>query len=381
MKARPSGTRWWTCALAGLFAGLSIGPGAVAAPPTEQGGLGLSDGKFWGDSTDVDERAADLFLQSDFVGLFLDGPKRMRFREHSDLPLIGVRAASNQESFAMSLQRRAVLVSTWLEGDQTYAALAFRQPDEPSKSRPRRPSKAVPEGHGADAFRIVLNKCIPEVASQTGQWHTTLLLFDRKSNRVATGVESDPREARAANGSEAAKHPRAYPARISPPVDEADHPYRARPDSPALPGESTIVLGSAGKVDKAPGRAWVLRGSYRLPALARDVVRPLPGLGFPAERKAREAGWEDVGDPAAVAVLPVTIILTGDEDATPILVPLHVPIYQPIERIKGEQLVRGHFAVDLLALVGDKLRPQTYAVWAVSRQQVSEPIVVRVARP
>ena len=382
MNARRLVTRSRPRTMAGVFVGLfsvlGTRSGAIAAPPTEQGGLGLIDGKFWVESTEAEEHAAELFLQSDFTGLFLDGPKRVRFRQHEDLPLIGVRSASNQESFAISLHRRAVLISTWLEGDETYAAMAFRQPDEPSKSPPPRHPDAVPVGHGADAFRIVLNRWIPELVSRSGTWNTTLLLFDRRSNLVATHVEANPdKDGRKVPGAD-----RVYPAKISPPIDAAHHSCGAEPDCPPLPKQSAIVLASAGPVGQGSRRSWIVRGSYLLPASPRDVVRPLPGpTGSAAERKARAAGWQDVGAPLAVAVLPVSLVLTGDKDATPIVVSLHVPAYQALEKLKGQLLARGHFSIDLLALLRNQVQPQIYAVWAVSRERISEPIVVQITIP
>jgi hypothetical protein len=83
----------------------------------------------------------------------------------------------------------------------------------------------------------------------------------------------------------------------------------------------------------------------------------------------------------AVAVLPVSLVLTGDKDATPIVVSLHVPAYQALEKLKGQLLARGHFSIDLLALLRNQVQPQIYAVWAVSRERISEPIVVQITVP
>lgn len=80
------------------------------------------------------------------------------------------------------------------------------------------------------------------------------------------------------------------------------------------------------------------------------------------------------------AIIPVNLVLTGARDATPIVLPLRVPAHEPSEPRSSPNTVEGCFSVDLLALL-PKLRPQTYAIWAISRRQVSGPTVVRFAPP
>ena len=343
-----------------------LGMGA-AASPSKQGFLGWSDAKFWAESAELDDKAIERFEDSRLDGLLLDGPKRALLRQHRGAPLVAIRGASLRENSTISLEERGVLVTSRLEGDETLASRAYRQPTksrQPNKRSDPEPEEdpaSLPEGRAVHLFHFVLTDQIPEVASHSGTWSTVLLLFDKRSNPVVTEVEAKPgRKSQTAGQS-------AELSRIHARIQAADHPYRARPDSPALTGNQSIVLASGNKIEQASGRVWLLRGSFLLPALPHDVVGELPG--------------HDVGDATTRAVLPVTIVLTGDHDATPILVPLHVPIDRPLEGAQGQQLARGHFAVDLLALVGDHLAPQTYAVWAMSRQQVSEPIVVRVTQP
>ena len=353
-----------SCIVVGLLALLSLG---AAVPSSKQGFLGWSDAKFWAESSELDGKALEPFEASELDVLLLDGPKRAQLRQRHDVPLVAIRGVSLRENSTISLEERGVLVTSRLEGDETVASRAFRQPNksrQPNKRsdpEPQEDPASLPEGRAVNLFHFVLSDQIPEVASHSGTWSTVLLLFDKRSNQVVTQVDAKPgRKSQTAGQS-------AQSSRIQARIHAANHPYRARPDSPALPVDRSIVLASANTIEQAPGRAWLMRGSFLLPALDHDVVGERPG--------------HDVGDEATLAVLPVTIVLTGDHDATPILVPLHVPIYRPLEGTQGQPLARGHFAVDLLALVGDQLAPQTYAVWAMSRQHVSEPIVVRVTQP
>jgi hypothetical protein len=84
-----------------------------------------------------------------------------------------------------------------------------------------------------------------------------------------------------------------------------------------------------------------------------------------------------VGDTAALAVVPVTVLLTGDQNPLPILMALNVPVYAPLEAARDGQVARGHFAIDLFAHLPN-LPIQSYAVWAFSRRVISEPALLGV---
>ena len=72
----------------------------------------------------------------------------------------------------------------------------------------------------------------------------------------------------------------------------------------------------------------MLRGAFRLP--------------IPERRRVRE-GEAPVGVPLAQAVLPVSLVLTGDDLPGPYQLDLQVPVF---EAPSGEPAV-GHFALDL----------------------------------
>jgi len=340
--------------LLGLGAAMSLG---AAASPAKQGALGWSDANFWSNRSRLEDKALEAFEASELDGLVLDGPQRAAVRRGRGVPLVAIRGSSLRENAFIDVDERGVLLTSRLEDDVTLAARVFRAAKtshEPQKLLPRQlpadPSE-IPEGHTVKLYRFVLSDQIPEVAARSATWSTTMLLFDRRSNPVVTRV--------AAKSSRKHRADHAAPSRL---LDVAS--CRARPDSPALADAPSIVLASTNNVEKAPGKAWLLRGSFLLPTLTRDAAPP-PG---PSD-----------GKQTSVAVLPVSLILTGDSDASPIVVPLRVPIAGPLEGSKDQPLARGYFVVDLLPLVGDQLTPQSYALWAVSRQQFSEPLVIELS--
>lgn len=345
-----------------------------------QGAFGLSDEQFWEDSTSFEEALVERFLGTDFMGLLLDGPRSVVLNEHETIPLRGLRSSTIRHDFALSLQRRAVIVASHLEGHEALAATAFRQPDEPRPiGRPRDPD-TLPEGRTADAFSLSLTDRLPKLPWKPGTWQTTLLLYDQRSDSVTTRLDGTSSQDPAIKEFLDAQRRPGYPAAIFPPLERnAANPYRPRSDSPASPSVPSIVLAVDRVVVAGRNRSCVLRGSFSLPVLPRDLVRPLPGPpGSEAEQRARADGWGEVGDPRAVAVIPTSIVLTGDQIAEPLLVSIQVPIYDPIEVTPVGQVARGHFAIDLLGCVPGGLAIQSYAVWAISRGIISEPVLVGV---
>ena len=345
-----------------------------------QGAFNLSNGQFWEDSTGFEEALVSRFQESDFLGLVLDGPSSVRLDERTTLPLLGIRACTIRDNIALGLQRRAVVIAARLDGHQTFAATAFRLPDEPRPpSRPRDPN-SLPKGRTVKAFSLSLLDRLPGIPWKPGTWQTTVLLYDQRSNPVITRLEAPSSQDPAVHDFLATQRRPGYPGVVSPALDPTTaNPYRPRPDSTPPPAKPAIVLAIDRVGVQGSGRSCLLRGSFCLPVLQSDVVRPLPGpAGSDAEQLARADGWVDVGDPAARAVLPLTVLLTGDQHADPILVRLSVPVYGPLETGSNGQVASGHFSIDVFHSVPGGLPIQSYAVWAISRGITSAPVLLGI---
>jgi hypothetical protein len=344
-----------------VVAGLALSNlGAGATPVAKQGALGAPDEKFRGDTQALEERARQRFGETDFLGLFIDGPKRVPRTQHDDIALIGLRASTIRDNVSVGLVRRGVLVATRLETDETLAALAYRQPDEPRTPTPPRDPATLPKGRSVKTFTLALDQRIPEVRTRPGTYATTLLLFDRRSNQVVTRIDGAP-DKNAMGQTEG-----------SPPI-ELGHPQCPEaPGCPPSPKDSAILLASTGPTGQGAARSWMVHGSYLVPVSPNDVVKP------PTATPSKGRDAQSPGTP--VAVLPVQLVLSGEEDAAPVVIPMRVPVYQPLEHIRGQAMARGHFSINLLS-VAPALKPQSYAAWALSRRQISEPIVIRLATP
>lgn len=348
----------------------------------DQGELGFRDAQFWEDFGENEQRLVEDFGERDFEGLVLDGPQQVELESRSDLPLVGVRASSIRDNVMVSLQRRLLVVASRLDSDEVCAGTAFRINDDARRPPKPKDESAIPKGRTVKAFRILANDRIEDLPWRPGTLQAQLLLFDRRSNPVtARLVGKEPSDPAVREFLAAQRRP-AYPPAIAPAIPRAvgrarqlPNPYQRRADSPAVPAEPGIALASERVVVHRAGAKCELRGSYLLPVLERDRVRPPPAPqpGEDAEQAFARVGWVDVGDDSATAVLPITLLLTGDTVADPITVDLKVPVYGAVSRGAAS----GHFAVDLFGLVPE-LEAQTYAVWAISRAVVSEPVLLGV---
>jgi len=340
-----------------------------------QGAFELEDAEFWTALSAIEEYLLDRFEEDEeYTGVVLDGPREVQLDGRSTLPLLMVRACSLVENAALELDSRGILISTLLEGHEVLADFAFRQPDEPPDEAFSDDDESPPEGRVVKVYSLSLTERLSELPWKPGTWQTTLLLFDQRSNSVVTRLQQVASLDPAVLEFLAARRRPGYPPVVSTPGGPAANLYRPRLDTPPPPAAPGFTLAVDRVVVDGPDQTCMLRGSFLLPLLPRDVVRPLPGpVGSPAELQARADGWVDVDAPEAVAVVPITLLLTGNEKPAPVLLPLQAAVYGPIEG----QMARGQFAVDLFRAAPD-LPIQSYAVWAISRAIISDPVLVGI---
>jgi hypothetical protein len=338
-----------------------------------QGAFGLADDAFWTASTAIEEQLLDRFESDEsFAGVILDGPREVRLDRRSTLPLLAVRACTLVENATLDLDSRGILVATRLEGHETLVDFAFRQPTlPPDDDTPDEVDlDQIPEGRTIKVYSLSLTERLRDFPWRPGTWQTTLLLFDQRSNPVVTRLGEAPSRDPAVAEFLAAQRRPGYPHAVAMPGGSSTNLYRPRLDTPPPPDGPGFMLAAPPVAVDRSGESCMLRGSFLLPLLPRDVIRPLPGPpGSQAEQQALADGWVDAGAPEAVAVVPITVLLTGDKNPTPVLLPLQAAVYG-----SGEgPLAKGQFAIDLFKAAPD-LPAQRYAAWAMSRGLISEPI-------
>ena len=110
-----------------------------------------------------------------------------------------------------------------------------------------------------------------------------------------------------------------------------------------------------------PGAQSILRGSFRL---------AVPSAFY-------QAGGNDT----PTAVVPITLVLTGNDLVGPFVAPLRVATYDKIDKNAPESIVTGQFAVDLFALEETSKVVQTYTLRAYSGWIRSDAVLAAVITP
>jgi hypothetical protein len=338
-----------------------------------QGAFGLADEAFLeGKTVDGSAQVVRKVLKDDkFMGMILDGPARVEIDKWETVPLAGVRKSSFEQNYDLPLEPRAILVAASVETGDVFAGPAFEHKDELTPRPPRPPE--FPEGENVKPFSIDVRKRLPTLPWRPGTLAFTVLLYDHRSNSVISRLEhkatKDPEVARYL---EAQKLPK-FPQPASP--DEGDDvSYALRPGSPDVPARPGIALAIDRVAVDLPKARAVLHGSFRLPVGDGERVRPRPE-GPGADR------WHDVGDAKATAILPITLVITGDSDLGPWVEHLRVPSRVPLLTEGKQTWAVGHFHIDLLRAPDPVRQYQSYAVWAVSGDILSEPVKVSIISP
>jgi hypothetical protein len=340
-----------------------------------QGAFGLGDAVFFEKkliqkSDQILEQALD---DKRFRGVLIDAPRRVDIALRDALPLLGVRKCTHEQSFDVPLAERALLVGSWLDTGEVLAGHAFQVKDPEPPIDATRPA-TFPKGESVEPFTIAARERLTDLAWRPGALALVVLLFDEKSNWVTTQLESSAAKDPARPGSADPHHLTRYPLPVSPP-EANDVSYHPHPSSPALPDAVGIRLAIEPSVERRHGAKAVLRGSFRLPITPADTVRPRPDDPELATR------WHDVHDPKATAVLPLTLVITGNDVSGPWVKPMQIPVQSRLVRAGPQEVGTGFFSVDLLDGPEGLGLHQTYVIWAVHRGVISEPSKTSLVPP
>jgi hypothetical protein len=351
------------------------------------GVLGVTDEDFFTDPFRDREGALDRLDARDEIGVVLDAPTTVRIDLRDDVPLAGARRELLSSSVGAGFRQRAALVALRVDSNEVWAASLFAQKDPAPESEdppeepddPTQRTAAIEpflDGVMTDFFAASLRDRVPSLPWRAGLVRVTVLLDDDRSNTVEValddGGDGDPAVAEFVARHRTVGYPRAVSPKPSPRAPLPSFlPVAGSPAPPAIRG---IALELPARVSLSVEPACVLRASFRLPCLAREVVRP---------RDARDdrfatltgAGWTDVGDRDATAVIALTLVVTLDDGDPPSVMRLDVPVYEPAS--VGAS-VRGFVALDLFEHPEMPRQPGRYRLWALSGDVLVGPRLVEL---
>lgn len=266
------------------------------------------------------------------------------------------------------LQRALAVIVDLRDGAVRVASL---RPDGYVPPRPfPRGDGDSPAAEGAAAkshYFDLVDQC--SFPLRVGDYLVSVVLLDQHSNREAVSVRAsdlsdafhDPAVDALINAEYLRKgHPRVWP------LPTALTPsYAPRPDVPTPPDAAGIVMTAPRAVAQRPGTPWPLRGAWRLPLRPEDIVRTPDATVEHMERR---------GFGRPTAVVPVSLLFTGADSPRDVLVQLGLPTFDPIDVANPPAEVTGCFSLDLQQTFEGKLEPQTYFVYAFSREVMAGPV-------
>lgn len=316
----------------------------------------------WTASEEILEEVLDRLSDEEFLGLVAVGPEVVDLSHRKTLPLLGFRGCTLADEMRRPFVSMAILTAVRLESNQVFVDLACRP--KPLSPAPPGPPPVPKDGTTHSRFAIEVRERLPDLPWRAGTLLTTVLLGDQQSNRIHTRLIAGSGEPEVEAFLDARRRP-AYPSPVVPAAGETWPSYRREPESPSIPEEVGIALSVERVAVVGPEHNAVLRGSFRLSAIPREIVRPEP--------EEEDSGWREVGDPEATAVIPITVLIVGSEESGPAVLRLQVPSYDAVDAAAERNEVTGHFNLDLLSLPGTPGLAQRYSIWALSGEALGGP--------
>lgn len=259
----------------------------------------------------------------------------------------------------------AVLVGSNPISGRVRACRAFPESTEADDPPPSPPDPG--EGVTGIAFRINLAELL-ELPMEPGSYCFWILARERASNPARMELFKPPpspiddpevvkfiAQWRAANPR---KPVGADPRTVWPPAALfGGYPsYRASDAAVPLPKHG-IVLSAERVLVQKQGLRWVLSGAFRV-AIDR-----------------RHAVLDAVSGESATAVVPISLVITGNAITRPVVLDLRLPTRSAIKSGEQTPVVEGHFSINLASLPGIRRLPGTYFIYAVCGEAISAPAV------
>jgi len=323
--------------------------------------LGLADEEFWTNPLKRPEAKPP-------VGLVLAAPEMIPLRGRDTFPAVVRRTGLVADHALAPFQRYGIVTAVDLGRNEIYANHALNV-EGAIWIQPKPASAYV--GNSSAPYVLELRDRLG-LPWRAAEYLVTVIIRDQISNRALVRITAEPPgtyedpEVRRYLESLRAPQARARRSDTWPPPAAPLPAYGRLPDAPAVPEGEGIVLGIDRVVVCRSGARAVLRGSFRLKASEAELVAAT-----------------DAPDSAAAptAIVPIHLVATGSDDATPLTVTLRVPSFDPVAPGATSAVVTGHFAVDVFPLLNIGAAAQTFFVYAFSRALMVGPAVLGLITP
>jgi hypothetical protein len=337
--------------------------------------FGLNDGDFW---NDPEERLMDFRFDRMAKGrdeILIDGPGRIAMDVRRTVPVYAYYGGYLRTIMANKFSCCALATAVCPETGAVLVSRAVLEKGGP-KAQPKDedPGDAIT----SELYRLELNELL-NLPWAEGNWLVTVAMRQFVSNRIQLRLEKsaiafrDPEVDKFLARQRRTPRPEPIwpPPAVWPAVPAQELPYyRRMPESPEVPAQPGISLVIQRVISLKPGARAVLRGSFRLPVLERDIIPPAAGPQYQYE----------FGYLRPTAIVPVSLVIAGSDSLGPIHLKLRVPSYSEVEASSKDQAANGFFTIDLLQLEDFVPLAQTYFVYALSGESFTGPVLFALVR-
>jgi hypothetical protein len=322
---------------------------AEAMAMSEDHPFEMSDEEFW---TNPEKNLSELAghrVLSEIAGIVADSPKTIVLSQRQKWPYLVLQTGDTEALYKVPFAEHAIVTAYSPTEDVLYAARAV------PRMGPKKPPRPMPSPGFSSSSRNIDVRAALGMPWRSGRYILTAVVRDQTSNRVSVDLVSsiaayDDQEVQKFLAAREAQQP---PRAVSPPLNDARVSYERTRTSVELPVDPAVSLRAARVVEALPDAKALLQGSFRLPVRPSDVIsKDAIGLAHP-----------DI-----TAVVPISLLVIGSEDAVPEVLRLVVPSFLPTSQRDGKSFATGFFSVDLAQMGSFMQRPQTYFIYAFANQ-------------
>ncbi len=320
--------------------------------------LGLESSEYWTNPKRTADEEVGRMLDEEFSGIVIGAPTKVPVDLQQTLPLVAIRAGSYKETWEVNFGRHALFAAMDLDMNVLYSNWVVDQEAEFPEQNPN----DAPKGRTASVKVLDAREPLG-LPWHEGRYLLTVIMREKASNRVDVELGRGAYKDEEVEKFLATERAKLAPPKVHPPETDTLPTYRVIAGSPKIPAEVGIEMSVERVVVLREHERWVLKGAFRLPALAHEIVRPPPNP--PAEKPK---------GPIPTAIVGITLLATGSERPAPNTLRLAVPSYDRIYSTDKNPIVTGHFAINLMTRPEIPRMPQTVFLYAFSGRVLTGPL-------
>jgi hypothetical protein len=328
----------------------------------------LPDDLFW-TTTNRSSDPMPMRLLGQYNGVLVGAPAVVPIDLRKTLPAAIYYLGPVRQVASVKWDDHGIITAMDLQQNRLYAMQARELITESDAIKSPRPNlDQLPKGSMANVRSMDLRQFL-KLPWEPTRFLLTAMLRDQVSNRAEVKLR---RSESAYQDPEVAKYLEAERARMNPPPPAPPAGvslpnYHRMQESPEIPEGPGIRMVQARVADLGRSARVPLYGSFLLPALPQEVVKQGYVEPRPVARDNRPA------EARPLAVIGITLLITGADDGSLFVVPMHVPASSRAAGDDGRTVVTGYFALDLQS-VGMNTTNQTYFIYAFSGESMAGPL-------